>query len=675
MRRNRKKRFNGKVSFEWTINKRLWISFLTILILPGILIGTFASHKAKQEVGRQIMEAAAQNVELLDTVIDEYLEPKMKDVDFLSQILNAESIAVDPNSNADTNLQISNQMNAFKTIHPEFELTFIGNEKGGYMQFPSDKGTPAGYDPRKRPWYEEAMKNKGKVIVTAAYQSKSTGSMVVTMAKATADGQGVIGADVKLEEIATITKNIKIAEEGYIYILDPNFRFVSHPVSPLGSEANRYVQNENLFKSKSGTFEYLYKGKDMKKMFFTTNELTGWKLAGTMYTKEIDQAAFPIFTTTFFVIMASIAVGGLLIIFIIRSITRPLAGLMTLADKIAGGDLTETIKIKRNDEISRLGNSFNSMVHTLRSIMESVKNSIDQVASSAEQLTASASQTAASTEMVSSSIQEIAGATEDTTAKLEGNSHALQKVHQAVLGITESTQKVVELAKYTSDEAEAGGQVVKNSLAQMKFINHSVEESNKVIASLSKRSEEIGEILNVISRIADQTNLLALNAAIEAARAGEHGKGFSVVAGEVRKLAEQSQSSTKLIADLIAGIQQDAKKSVTVMSDVTKNTEEGVAITTETSQKFEEIKSSMKHISPQIEEITAAVRLVSTSVQEVSSSASQVSELAKQNAAHSEEVAASTEEQLASMEEIDSSAKSLASLAEELKKLMEQFKV
>ena len=488
--------------------------------------------------------------------------------------------------------------------------------------------------------------------------------MVITVSKSTEDGNGVVAVDLLLTYLQEVTIKSEIGDKGYALLLDLNKKFIAHPTEDAGTVASEEFYNE-LYKKEQGTFTYTLDNED-KLMSFITNDLTGWKIAGNVYTAELDEAAAPILQKTILIIMISILVGAMVMFLFIRSIMKPINDLKEHAVTISKGDLTRTIKVKSNDEIGQLGRAFNEMVENLRNLVNKVNLNATQVAASAQELTAGAEQTTDATEQVSHAIQEVASSSEKQTSGVEETAKALDEIAHGVTLITDSSIKVSDLSRHTMNQAEIGGKVVSDVVNQMKSISDSVTESNVMIESLNERSKEVSTILNVITAIAEQTNLLSLNAAIEAARAGEHGRGFSVVAEEVRKLAEQSQQSAKEIDGIVQRIQKETENAVQKMAEVNEDVNTGVQISNEAIENFQQILKGTTEIVPQMEEVSATTQQIASSIQELNSTTNDLSLIAQENAASSEEVAASTEEQLASMQEISAASVSAAKMAEEL---------
>lgn len=452
-----------KVISKSTMKSKLWLSFLLFLIVPSVIVGLFSFHIAKNVVKNDFTDSANSSIDSLDIIITNFFEPKIKEVDYLAEIIDASKVAKVENSNIGVSEIVSNQLNTFQNAHDELPLVYVATEEGVYINAPASMKNPDDYDPRTRDWYKEAMEHKGEAIISAPYTSLALNSLVVTVAKTTKDGHGVVAFNVTLDELAQIASEVKIGNSGYMFMLDENGNVIYHPQVEAGTTVSNNKQYEKLYNNSSGAFDYSYKNKD-KEMFYTTNDLTGWKLAGTMNSSEIDDEASPILTNTIITLIVSIIIGSVLVIFIVRSLTKPLQSLVNSANKIADGDFTEKIVMKKNDEIGELGNSFSSMVNTLSGIIKTIKQTIEHLASSSEQLLASASQTTHATQQVSDAIQEIASGAEQTNEHLEENEKSFTEVLNGISSISEKSKQVTELARESSKEAEDGRQAVEENL-------------------------------------------------------------------------------------------------------------------------------------------------------------------------------------------------------------------
>lgn len=532
---------------------------------------------------------------------------------------------------------------------------------------------PSDFNALERDWYKEAMANKGKTIVTEPYESISSGKMVVTIARQTEDGSGVVAIDMKIDDLVTTAKGINIGKEGYAFILSPNKKVIAYSGEKAGTELKGdWV--DKLYKNKSGDFEYTYQGKE-KKMAFATSETTGWKISGTMYTDEIREAASKVLTMASIVLAIAIGAGITAIYFVIRSITKPLRRIVASAEKISEGDLTETIEINSKDELGVLSQSFNHMAHSLRSLIHGIKDSVEHVASSSEELTASADQTSRATEHITMAIEQFSNGTESQSDKIETTTEQINEMNDGLAELARAAAVITETSADSTEVSSEGETLVQKTAGQMNTIDHSVKEAEQVVKGLEIKSKDITNILRVINGIAGQTNLLALNAAIEAARAGEYGRGFSVVAEEVRKLAVQSADSAKEIESLISEIVKEIHTSLNMLQSVNKEVKTGLVMTGETKQSFKHISHMTNQIASELQNMNATVEELSAGAQEISAASNDITAISKKSSDGIQDIAASAEEQLTSMEEIASSAQTLERMSEELRDLTKRFKV
>jgi phosphate/phosphite/phosphonate ABC transporter binding protein len=264
--------------------------------------------------------------------------------------------------------------------------------------------------------------------------------------------------------------------------------------------------------------------------------------------------------------------------------------------------------------------------------MEEMVTSISQVAKSAQELSTTVDSTSVSIEELSATVKEVAHKAEELAAASEETLAATEQILSSIKEVEQRSKDSAMLSEKVKNEASTFGiGAVEKTLEGMKNIKSSVETTASFITKLGVRSKEIGKILNVIDEITDQTTLLALNAAILAAQAGEHGKGFSVVADEIKDLAERTSVSTQEIDELIQSVQVEVKDAIHAMDDGLQSVEEGYAVANEAGDALRKIVESSKQsaeMSFSIERSTAeqarATRLVSEAMEKVKNMVAQV---------------------------------------------------
>lgn len=347
-----------------------------------------------------------------------------------------------------------------------------------------------------------------------------------------------------------------------------------------------------------------------------------------------------------------------------------------IAEEIATGDLTpKTVEYRYNDEIGDLIGSFNAMVIKLRNLIQRVTMATEQVAAASQQLNASTEETARSVTYTAEIASNVA---EDNLKQEEGVQHTTQVTQEmttTIDNIVDSVMAVSSNSALTASAAKEGGKAVATAITQMAMINDVVIKSAQNVEQLNHSSARIGEIINVIRKIADQTNLLALNAAIEAARAGESGRGFAVVADEVRKLAEQSHKASEEIAMIIQVIQRETLNAITIMDQGTQEVQKGTTVISNTGEQFDNIVILVGGLNSQIQAISMEADKLHEASGTMVNSVKNINIITQNTSTNIQTISSTSEEQSATMEEIASASIDLTNLAEKLRATVDQFKL
>lgn len=375
-------------------------------------------------------------------------------------------------------------------------------------------------------------------------------------------------------------------------------------------------------------------------------------------------------------IIVALAIGVLVALAASSMIRSPLVQLVSYSRRMAEGDLAgEGMVSRRHDETGLLVSAFNDMRDALRRLIQAGADHASQVAAASEQLAASAGEVGDASSQVAQAVQEIARGSGEQAAHVQEAATAVSGLLQRVEEVTGRTHAMDQAASQVLEKAGGGNRAVADAVRQMEAIASQVHSSTALIENLGKRSEEVGQIVEVITGIAEQTNLLALNAAIEAARAGEQGRGFAVVAEEVRKLAEQSGQAAGRIAGMIREIQAETQAAVQSMEIGNREVQRGTRVIHQTGDTFEEINRGIGELAAHIQQLAALAGEMAVAGQQAGSQVRNIAAITEEATAGAEEVSSAMQQQQASIEEIAASTASLARMAEELAKTSARFKL
>lgn len=365
----------------------------------------------------------------------------------------------------------------------------------------------------------------------------------------------------------------------------------------------------------------------------------------------------------------------LIALFMSNMLITPILNLVKEFGKAAQGDFTVQVKVKGNDEIAHLSQSFNEMISNQREIVSRVAQTAQTVLSAAEELTASTQDSHSKMNEITQSIEEISSGMQQNASSAEETSAASQEVAESSKIVATETEKGAGASKNVKDLAIKGQENVSRNLESMNTIEVATQDTAQAIEDLNQTSEKIGLITQTINAIADQTNLLALNAAIEAARAGEQGRGFAVVAEEVRKLAEESSRAVGEISNLVLTIQKGTLTAVEKMRASAEQVEQGKTLTSQVEADFKMIEQSVIELDTIINRIAASTQRQSTSIEQVATAVTNITMITQTVAQNTGSVTNNVEQQNDIMLNLSKASEDLANLAENLNELVIDFRV
>lgn len=530
-------------------------------------------------------------------------------------------------------------------------------------------------------WYYDAIK-AGKGIWLQPYMDEEYKIQVVTYSQPVYVNDtlvGVAGIDLGFDNFSNRVNDVKLYDTGYAFMLDKDYNYLVHPT---------LTQKDNLRTIEKGKYDFMASAMDSKqsgilhinfdrkrKMVGFSDMMNGYVFAVTVPEDEILKDVFVLRIFILVIVAAGACIAFVVALVLGKVISNPVKILTELFNKAKEGDLRVRSKVRTSDEIGVLSQAFNSMLERMQEFITQAGDMSSLVASSSEEVMASSEEISRASEQVAEAVSELAKGASDQAAVTERGSVSIAGIVDGLDSIAVDMHNSDELAEKTRSAVSFGLNSIQLQRTKMEENKQAALNSSRAISELSDKSDEIGEILDVIKTIADQTNLLSLNAAIEAARAGDAGKGFAVVAEEIRKLAEQSAVSVEKIGHIIEEVQVGVEHSVDEMGKSAAAVNEQEKVLQETGKIFEQITNAAEDISESVRMVCEKADLLNNDAIKANEQITTISSIAQETAANTEEISASTEQQTSTFSQIVQSAEELAKLSGELQTDIRWFKV
>ena len=358
-------------------------------------------------------------------------------------------------------------------------------------------------------------------------------------------------------------------------------------------------------------------------------------------------------------------------------IVKPIKDLAAMLKELStsGGDLTKRIQISTGDEIEELGNNVSDFINYIKKIVIDIVSTAQDVGNESKMMKYSIDENNKALENINLAIQSL-------TIGNSNQAEYIENINEKISNISSNLIKDNNDMSKMNDSAKKSVEIIENGLSTVKDLNNKTEISLNAFEDIYKAVEElkngvsgIEEITKTITDISEQINLLSLNATIEAASAGESGKGFTIVAQEIRKLADKTSASAKYIVDLVQRVTNDTNVATSEMDRVSTTINQQKDSVQETGRAFDSIYEEVYSIVNGLESLSKSVNDVTIDVEEVTKKMQEVFVIAQENVGIAEEIVASTEQQTATMEGLGETATRLEESGENLRLTVSNFKV
>ncbi|MGM1050401.1 MAG: methyl-accepting chemotaxis protein [Bacillota bacterium] len=686
---------------QWNLKLQLLVTMVILVLLSTLSLGLAINQRVKNDMEENFYEATRKEIKQVSGAMNLYFntvnesveyfakQPVIQKIDssitsYVNAIGEDGTIQMTPSEKAGMESQIYNFFLNYSKTHPNVAYLYLGTKDGGYIQWPQGTSTDK-FDPRPRPWYTQAVENPDKVMRTGAYAS-FTGNVPIVSSSVTIKDKagnivGVQGVDVSLESLTKTINDIKIGKAGYVILADQTGTILANPKNPetnfktikdLGVE-----EFADIDKMVDKNFEITMNKKNYTASVYVSPE-TQWKYISIMDKSEIEESINAIQNIIVLVmaIIAVIAIGASL--FLSGAITKPINAAVQYVQQIGSGNLATDIPqsmLNKRSEVGTMVRAINTMKQDIQKMIGGISSSGHIVSQSAVNLKDSMDQTQKASSQITESIIQLSTASSDEANTVMEGSEKVEELGGAIDQVTASTQEILDIARRTGELNQRGIVIVQELVGRFNSTLQSSQETAQAINHVSESAGEISSILVTILEISRQTNLLALNASIEASRAGEHGRGFSVVAAEIRKLAEQSTSAANNISHIISNVNSQVGAAVQAIGTSRELFMDQETAVRETESIFNDIMVSVDSQMDKTSKVDGHIQVMVEKRHELTDVFTNISAITEENAAITQDVSAAAEEQLATIDDVAGYLSQLKGLSNDLEDNIKKFTI
>ncbi|MFK0523923.1 methyl-accepting chemotaxis protein [Paenibacillus illinoisensis] len=671
-----------------SVGVKLFLIFFAGIMIFVISLGLLSYSKAKNTIeenaSRANQETIDQTKEKMDIILERFVDtstqiffdPEMQSL--LQNMSNKDLTAYDMFINSSSiNKQLSNV--AFTNKSMEAIYLVPTDENKSTMGTGSSSSSMGNI--RSEAWYNEIVQSGGyRWLPTEIKEDGSAPTFRIARSMKNLQGTNqsyVLVIELKLEVLEEQLKSLNLGEGAVIQLIAPDKKVVASTIADrTGKETELAFYGELTDQTGSTNAEYAVDGKSTDMLVvYSTMETSDWKLIGMVPTSMLVKDAKGILTLTLWMALVDAAIAVLIGVWMVRMIARPLGKLKDLMQEGAKGNLKVRTPFTSKDEIGQLSAAFNLMMEQITKLVEQTNRSAQEVLDTASELSNASKKTAISASEIAVATEEIAGGASSLATEAERGNELTDNISRQMQSVVAANEEMGQSARHVEQSSETGTQHLNQLMTKTQKTEEMIGALVNKVDSLKESTSSVLKVLDVLQNITKQTNILSLNATIEAARAGAAGRGFMVVAGEVRQLAEQSRQSIDMVGDITDKIMHEMNETVAALSNVNPLFREQMAAVKDTNVIFASVQEQMGAFVEKLSMVTDSIGDLSKSQGTLSEAMSNVSAVAEESSATSEEVASLSSEQQNISNQLVNLSDKLENVSTELKNTLSRFTV